>query len=466
MRRQAILGLTALLLCGCATRIKYQPPASVLAKTDRWSTPLPEGTTAEPAGDGTLARWWATLGDPLLTSLEERAMKGNLDLRKAEALIRQARAQRDAARGDLYPGISAGSSAMGSRSSTRAGSGEFGQAFTASLDASWEPDFFGRIHRSIEAYSADLGAAQEDLRNALVSLTAEVALSYIDVRSYQAQLAITRANLAAQQNTYELTMVQYESGLATELDTEQARLAMESTRASIPTLETALQKSANSVAVLLGERPGSLDEELADAKPVPIVPAEVAVGVPADLIRRRPDIRSAERKVAAQTARLGEASANLRPAFTITGPLTFNSTSFLNLLTPAALASSIAGSVQQTVLNRRRLREQINVQDAALEQAVVSYESTVLTALQDVEDALDAFANEQVRRRSLAEANVSAAKAVAMAQNYYAAGLRDFLTVLDAQRSQLALQLQLVQSDATIVANLIRLYKSLGGGWR
>jgi NodT family efflux transporter outer membrane factor (OMF) lipoprotein len=461
----ALAALSILLLAGCAARLKYKPPISPqLAQAGQWNTPLAGGTAAKPADDETLSHWWATLGDPVLTSLEERAVQGNLDLRKAEAKVRQARAQRNAVQTERTPTVIAGGGPTGSRTSTQTG-GQLAQLHAAALDASWEPDFFGRIRGSIEAYSADLGAAQEDLRDVLVSLTAEVALNYVDVRNYQSQLAITEANLESQQGTYDLTVARYQSGLATELDAEQARLTVESTRAGIPSLETSLQKAANNIAVLLGERPGTVDAELAAIKPVPVVPAEIAVGVPADLLRRRPDIRSAERQVAAQSARVGVAMTDLNPTFTLSGNFGLNSATILNLVTPSALVSSLAGSFQHTVFNRQQIREQIKVQDAALDQDLASYESTVLAAMQDVEDALHAFGKEQVRRKSLAEATEAAERAVTMSRNLYAAGLKDFLTVLDAQRSLLTLQNELAQSDATITADLIRLYKALGGGW-
>ncbi len=461
----ALAALPALLLAGCAARLPYKAPvSSPLSKTDQWKTPPGGGAVAKPADDATLSRWWSALDDPILTSLEERAIRGNLDLRKAEARIRQARAQRNAVATEKNPTVTAGGAATVSRTSTRAG-GDLGQAYTDALDASWELDFFGRIRGSIDAYSADLAAAQEDLRDTLVALTAEVALNYVDVRSYQSQIAITQANLAAQQETYELTVARYESGLATELDAEQARLTVESTRAGIPSLEIARETAANNIAVLLGEKPGAVDAELAAVQPVPKVPAEIAVGMPADLLRRRPDIRSAERQVAAQTARVGVAAADLKPTFSLSGNFGLNSTTLLNLVTPSVLASSLAGSFQHTVFNRGKIREQINVQNAVLDQDVAAYESTVLAAIQDVENALNSFAREQVRRKSLAEAETAAERAAAMSRTLYLAGLKDFLTVLDAQRSLLTLQNQLAQSDAAITADLIRLYKALGGGW-
>ncbi len=474
MRRNAIQSTTAVLAglfilfsSGCATRrIQYKPPTSTpLAQAANWNIPLEGGVTAKPADDATLSRWWATLGDPVLTSLEERAVKGNLDLRQAEAKVRQARALKGAAETDRLPTVTASGGAAGNRSSSRLGSGELTQSYTAGVDASWEPDFYKRIRQSIEAYGADVEAAQEDLRGVLVSLTAEVALHYVDVRSYQSQLAITASNLKAQQETYDLTVARYESGLATKLDVEQARSNLESTRASIPTLEASLRKSANAIAVLLGEKPGAIDSELAEVKPVPVIPLEVAVGMPADLVRRRPDIRSAERQVAAQTARVGVAQADLYPSFKLSGNLGLTSITIANLFTPGGLAGSLAGSVQSTIFSRRKIREQIKVQDALLDQHLISYESTVLGALQDVENALSNFAKEQVRRKSLAEAAASAEQALTLSRGLYSAGLKDFLTVLDAQRSLLSLQTQLAQSDASITANLVRLYKALGGGW-
>ena len=392
-------------------------------------------------------------------------MKGNLSLRQAVARIRQTRAQRNAATTDLQPSVNSSMSASGSRASSRDGRGEVSQSYSAALDASWEPDFFGKIRGNIDAYDADIEAAQESLRDAMVSLTAEVALSYIDVRNYQSQLAITRANLVAQEETYELTKAQFQSGLVSKLDEEQARQLVESTRSSLPSLESSLQQASNSIAVLLGEKPGALDDELSVTKPLPAIPSEIAVGVPADLVRRRPDIRNSERQVAAQTSRLGVAQANLNPTFALSGALNLRASGIQNLFTPASLASSAAGSISQSVFNRRKLREQINIQDAVLEQNIASYESTVLSALQDVENAMIAFEQEQVRRRSLAEANVASERALSMSRELYGAGLKDFLTVLDAQRSRLSLQNQLAQSDATITANLVRLYKSLGGGW-
>jgi NodT family efflux transporter outer membrane factor (OMF) lipoprotein len=464
----AVLGLSLLAFTGCAARrTAYTAPvAPQLTQAERWNTPLAGGAIASPTDDQTLSRWWASLEDPILTSLEERAVKNNLDLRQAEAKIRQARAQRNIAAIGVQPSVTGGMSANGSRTGSKSGGmSSTSQSYGATVDASWEPDFFGKLRGAVTAAQADLESAQADLRNVLVSLTAEVALEYINVRSYQAQLAVTVSSLAAQEETYQLTVARFESGLSTELDVSQAKLSVESARASIPTLETNLRQAKNAIAVLLGERPGAIDAELAEMRPVPKVPASLAVGVPADLVRRRPDIGGAERQVAAQAARVNVAKAELYPSFSLSGTLSLRSLNIANLLTPSALGASAAGGVTNPIFNRRKIREQIQVQSAQLDQTLAVYESTVLGALRDVEDALAAYGQEMVRRQSLAAANLAAGRALELSRGLYSAGLKDFLDVLDAQRSLLSLQNQLAQCDAGITADLVRLYKALGGGW-
>jgi len=463
----SVLGLSLLGTAGCSkARAKYTPPVSTpMAKAQTWSAPLGGGEAAKPVDGQALSQWWAVLHDPFLTSLEERAVTGNLDLKKAEAVIRQVRAQRNYAQLGLLPSVSGSASATGSHMGSDVGPGGASGTSSVSIDASWEPDFFGKLHGAVTAYDADLGAAQESLRDVLVSLTAEVALNYVSVRSYQAQIAITEANLKSFEQTYDVAVAQYQSGLATELDTAQARMNVQSTRATLPALQTNLQSAIHHIAVLLGERPGAVNAELAEVRPVPVAPLAVAVGVPADLLRRRPDIRGAERQVAAQTARLGVARADLYPSFTLSGSLGLTSTSISKLFTPEALLASIAGSVQHTIFDRRKILQNIDIQDAVLEQNVTTYESSVLTAMEDVENALVAFAKEQVRREAIREASIAARQASKIANDLYAAGLKDFLNVLDTQRSLLNLENDQAQSEAAVTADLIRLYKALGGGW-
>lgn len=466
MRKQLIVATTALMLTGCAARTAYKTPVSVpLQQATNWKSTLAGNVTAEPASDAQLSRWWSALGDDTLTQLEERALAGNVDLRLAAARVRQAKAQREASREDLYPQGSVSGSASGGRASNRDGDGKTSQSYSGDLTVSWEPDVFGRIGGAVDAYTADLQASEEDLRDVMVSLTAEVATNYVDLRSYQTQLTVIRRNLTAQQETADLTEILYQSGLTSRLDVEQARTNVESTKATIPTLEASMNQAANRIAVLLGERPGALDEALRETKPVPAAPESVAVGVPADLLRRRPDIRSAERQVAAQSARVGVAAANLKPAFALSGTLSLRADNIQNLFTPASLATNAVGSVAQTVFNRKALREQVNIEDAVLEQTVATYEGTVLTAVEEVENALSNLEREQERQESLREAAEAAGQYLTLAQEMYNAGLQNFLTVLDAQRSKLTLENQVAQSQALITNNLVQLYKALGGGW-
>lgn len=486
MKRKAInagagIALAGFLLSGCTVReaCGQAPALPQMAQADNWKTALAGGAAPKPVDDASLSHWWSVFGDPVLTSLEERALKANLDLRTSEAEIREARANRMSASGNLIPSLSVTGTGTGNRTATNTGTsmsfgnqtfstpgGQYSQNYSAAFDASWEPDFFGSAHKNVAAYDANIQVAQENLRTAMVSLTAELALDYVELRLDQAQLEVTRKNLVEYKNTYETTLEKQQSGLASELDVQQALGTVQSTEASIPTIETDLRQMANAIAVLLAQRPGAVDAELAAVAPIPVIPAEVAVGVPADLLRRRPDVRSAERHLAAQSLFVGVAKANLYPTFTLSGTFEFSAAKILDVFTPAALASTLTGSVEQTIFNRRQLKAQLNLQNATLDQDEVAYEKTVLSAMQDVENALQAFGAEQVRRKSLAQATVSAENAAEMSRELYGSGLKEFLDVLDSERSVLSVQNSLAQSDAAVASDLIQLYKAMGGGWR
>jgi NodT family efflux transporter outer membrane factor (OMF) lipoprotein len=473
MKRKAINpGLAAamggiLLLGGCDwNKASYKPPtAPPLVQTETWSTTPAGGATAKAADDETLSHWWSVFGDPILTSLEERALKSNLDLRTAQIAITQARANRETAVGSLLPTVSGSASVGGSRSSLRT-SGTTDHSNSAGLTASWEPDFFNGLHDNLKSSDASIERAQENLRYAMVTLTAELAIDYVNLRNYQAQLAVSQANLVKFRETYDMTVMKRDSGLTSEVDVQQARETISSTEAEIPSLEANIQKTCNAIAVLLNQRPGALDAELAEVKPVPVVPVEVAVGIPGDMIRRRPDVRAAERLYASQWYQVGVAKANLYPTFSISGAFTSSASNLLNVFTPASIGSSVLGSVQQTLLNRKALKAQLHIQSATLDQNEVAYQSTVLSAIQDVEDALKAFSAEQIRRKSLVDAADAALQAADMSRSLYASGQKDFLTVLESERSELSAQNSVVQSNANISADLIRLYKAMGGGWK
>jgi len=455
--------LAILILAGCATvGPDYVPPDTPVAAT--WHTQLKGGLAVGEQDPQTLAAWWTTLNDPELSSLTYRAVSGNLDLKKARARVREARARRGIAKADLFPALNAAGSATWSRTSKDTGTGKTSELYNASFDAGWELDLFGGVRRSVEAAGADLQASQEDLRNVLVSLLAEVALNYVEVRTLQARLAVAEANLEAQSETCQLTQWRYEAGLSDGLAVQQARYNLESTRSQIPTLRTGLEETMNRIAVLLGEQPGKVHAELEKRGPIPVTPPEVAVGVPADLLRRRPDVRQAERQLAAQTARIGAATADLYPKLTLSGSIGLEALS-LNNASPGILTLSGGPQITWAIFKAGAIRQNIEVQSALQEQALIQYEATILGALEEVENALKAYAEEQRRRDDLREATDAAQKAVDLAQHKYQAGLTDFNNVLDAQRSLLSFQEQLTQSDGTVTSNLVRLYKALGGGW-
>jgi multidrug efflux system outer membrane protein len=456
--------LAILIIVACATvGPDYIPPDTTLSGD--WHTPLKGGLTAEEMDPQKLAAWWTTLNDQELSSLIARAVKGNLDIKEARARIREARARRGIARADLFPTLEAAGSATWSRSSEDTGTGKTRDFYAAGFDAGWELDLFGVAQRSVEAADADLDATQENLHDVLVSLTAGVALNYIEVRTYQKRLAVTVANLEIQQETYSLIQSRYQAGLDDELAVQQARSNLESTRSQIPALRTGLEETMNRIAVLLGEQPGALHKQLENYKPIPLVPLEVIVGVPADVLRRRPDVRKAERELAAQTARVGVATADLYPKFTLSGSIGLEALSLDNLIAAGSHTFSIGPRITWRIFNAGSIRANIEVQSAIQKQTMIQYESTVLSALEEVENALVAYVEEQIRRRSLEDAVDASKQALELAQYKYQTGLIDFMTVLDAQRSLLTYEDQFVQSTGSITSNLVRLYKALGGGW-
>jgi NodT family efflux transporter outer membrane factor (OMF) lipoprotein len=459
-----VMAVTILGLAFVAKVADCQSIQSQLAAEQNWKTVPAGGEVAQPADDAALARWWTVFNDPILTSLEERAQKSNLDLRTALSSIEQARANRFSASGSLLRSVTVSGSASGSRASLRSG-GEVSHSNSAEIDASWEPDFFHRVRKNVAAYDVDIQTAQENLRNTMVALTAEVAVDYVNLRSYQSQLAVTQSSLAKYRETYEMTVAKRDSGLSTDLDVMQALETVQSTEATIPALEINVQQMKNALAILLAQMPGSLDLELSEVKPIPVIPVEVAMGIPGDIVRRRPDVRAAERQVVAQSLRVGVAKANLYPTFTLSGSFLFSAQNILNVLTPASIGSSIAGSISQTILNRRSLKGNLKLQNALLDQYEVSYDSTLLSAVKDVENSLQSFGKDQVKRKSLASAAQSAQQAAEISLELYASGLKDFLTVLDSERTLLSVQNNLVQTDATVDTDLIQLYKALGGGW-
>ena len=454
-----------LILSGCTAvgpnYTKVEPDAPI-----KWHTELAGGLTTEELQPETLARWWTTLNDSELESLMERAVKGNLDLKSAHARIREARALRGISRASLFPTLDAGGSAARYRSSENSGTEKESKLYYAGFDAGWELDVFGGLRRSVEAAQANIEATREDLHDVLVSLLAEVALNYVEVRTCQARIAVTETNIKSQEETYELNRSRYQAGIIDNLAVQQSLYNLENTRSQIPTLQTGLEAAKNRLAVLIGKKPGEVHQELAEKKPIPMLPVTVAVGVPAETLRNRPDIRRAERNLAAQTARIGVATADLYPKFRLMGTIGLESISTGDFLESAGRTWGIGPGISWNIFHGSAIRQNIKVQTARQEQALIQYESTVLKALEEVENVLVAYAKEQRRRESLARATNAAKRAVLLARDQYQAGLVDFNNVLIAQRSLLSFQNELAQSEGAVISNLVRLYKALGGGWK
>lgn len=469
-----ILALLALAAGGCANLPTvgpdYHPPQTKAPAT--WAEPLAGGAT-NAAVD--VAAWWENFHDVTLDSLITRAASSNLDLRIAQARVREARAQYSGAFADLWPTINGGGALNRWRQSEHqpvlgsmpipSGTPFDGNVYQAGFDASWEIDVFGGKRRMVEAAKAQLSGAEFGQRNVLITLLGEVARNYVDLRGCQKRLAIANQNIAAQEKTLGITENRFTNGLAKDLDVQQAKTVLATTRAEVPTLEAAVQTTIHSLEVLLGQPPGTLQTELAEAALIPAQPPLVPVGLPSELLLRRPDVSLAERKLAAATANIGVAKSDLFPKFYLTGAVGSESISASDWFTSGSRFWSFGPTVQWRIFDAGRIRANIKAQNARQEQALATYEQTVLTAFAEVEDNLVLYAKEQVRRRSLEEAVVASQKTLDTANKLYANGLTDFIHVLDAERSLYSAQDALAQSDRTVSANLIALYKSLGGGW-
>lgn len=403
-----------------------------------------------------LSRWWEQLADPTLTDLIDRTLDGNQDLRTAQARLQQARAQRNVTRADLLPSASASGSATDRRNGAA--------GFSAGFDASWEPDVFGGTRAGLDAATADVRATAEDFYATQVSLAAEVARNYVELRTLQWRLDIARRNEASQAETVELTGFRVQAGLVGSLDVEQARANLEQTRAQIPALESSIAQAMHRLATLAGLEPAALDTELSRLAPLPTAPQEIVIGIPAETLRQRPDVRAAEQRVVAETARLVQAETQRYPQFGLSGSVGVEIISGA-LSGGTSLVASAAASVFQTVFDGGRIRQQIVIQGAVQEQAIASYEATVLTALEEVENALVSLEKSRERLSSLAAAAEASTNAAILARSQYTAGLVDFQTVLDTERTVLSVEDGVATTEGDRVIALIQLYKALGGGW-
>jgi multidrug efflux system outer membrane protein len=450
--------LILVLFSSCATvGPDYSPPA--IEVPDNWQTGLSENLPAA-TDKGIYTKWWESFNDPILSDLITRAVSNNLSIKEAVTRITEARARRGIAAADEYPSVSSSASATKSHTS-----GVSNKSYQMGIDSSWEIDLFGGIKRSVEASDADIESANESLKDVIISLTAEVALNYVQLRLYQSQLDVTLSNLKSQEETNEIVTWRYQAGLVTELDLQNSESTLEQTRSLLPDLQSNIAQAQHKIAVLLGVNPGALKQELSKAMPIPVLKDEIKTGIPADILRQRPDLRKAERDLAAQTARIGVAVSDLYPKITLSGSIQVQSPSTGSLLSSDSLSSSIGPSISWQVFRAGAIKQNIEIQSTLADRLLIQYKALVLSALEEVEDAMSSCLYDQMKRESLKKAVNAASRSLELSRMQYSSGLVDFQVLLESERTLLSLQDQLTQNEGQITIDYISLYKALGGGW-
>jgi NodT family efflux transporter outer membrane factor (OMF) lipoprotein len=484
---------TVLIVTGCKVGPNYkepdmQPPtqfSEIGSATQPTTQSTTQATTQPISADQPpqdYQQWWTEFNDAKLNSLIERAMRTNPDIAAAVARILEARATRGIATSGLFPTVDANGSYTYSRFSNNlpglaalsglsGGSTSVGapslsySLWQAGFDATWEVDVFGGTRRLIEADTYNIQAAVQDLRDVQVSLLAEVAVNYIQLRGAQRELDIAQHNLQSQDQTLALTRSRAEGGLIPYLNVAQQEAQVASTAATIPTFETQIRQNIHHLGILLGQDPGALSAELSGDAPIPVGPTSVPPGIPSELLRRRPDVRRAERQLAAATAQIGVAPADLFPQFSVTGALGLQSGTLKQLFDYSSRFYNIAPGVTWDIFDAGKVSSNIKVQDARQAEALAAYRKVVLQSFQDVDDALVACNREQVRLQALRDAVAANQRAVDLSTELFEKGSTDFLSVLDAERDLFTAQDAMARSEQQVSANLVALYKALGGGW-
>ena len=463
----AVLLVASFAASGCMVGPDYVKPES----------PMPNGSPAPDAwhiaatagmeqGEATLQTWWSVFNDPTLDGLIGRARAQNLDISQALARIQEARAFVGVVSSvrlpvvDITGQVPVGN--VGDAAQPEVFPADTAVLLSVGIGASWEIDVFGRVARGTESAVASYDAAIEDYRDVMVSLYAEVAFGYVEARALQDRIRFAMSNIESQRDSLQLTRDRFAAGLTSALDVAQAEQNLYDTEAAIPPLYEGLQFALNRLAVLLALAPGALDEELEVPGHIPVPPDEVAVGIPLDLVRQRPDLRRAERLLASQTARIGVATADLYPSFSLSGAVTFD---VGNIGDTTGFGWNFLPGFRWNIFDPERVHNRVRVEEAVTEQAFLAYELTMLSALEDVENSMIAYALEQERRAHLIDAVDASSRAVELVRTQYLAGLTNFQNLLDSQRSLFQLQDQLAASEGVVVQNLIFLYRSLGGGW-
>ena len=465
MRSWAAVAAAITFLGGCAVGPNYQRP----------DTPVDPhfANAGEPGFAETEAveHYWTGFDDPTMTGLINDALAHNLDLTAAEANLRAARAARRLAGFDQYPTVTLAASYTHVLDSQEQLPGvnmhdrEF-DAAQAGFDGLWELDLFGRVRRNVEAARGDLGAAAATLQDARVSIIAEVARDYFILRGLQDELALTQRNAENQFNTFKLTRSRLDAGRGNELDTSRAEAQWQTTLSTIPTLQASIATTSYRLSVLTGRQPTALSAGLAALAPMPALPPLNAIGSPEQLLRRRPDVRVAERRLAAATARVGVAVGDLFPKVTLVGDVGYFAPTFGDFGQSSARSFSVGPSISWAAFDLGRVQARISSAKAQTDAALAAYEGAVLGALEDTEGALISYGRSQARREALRVAAAASDKAAELARKRFEGGLIDFLEVLDAERTALSAELLLSQSRTDAATSLVAVYKALGAGWR
>ena len=459
-----ILGFGAgLALCSCATTGSHETVGNAVAVPAAWSQGSGTGGALDTAA---LATWWERFNDPVLSELIGGALCASPDVRTALSKIAEFRALRGVQEAGLFPMLTAGVSGGGTR--TRNRDTEIttkSESYRASLDASWQVDLFGQQRQSLNAASADLAQTRENYYGSQVSLAAEVASAYVTLRSSEAQLAVVQHSLGTRSETVQLTQWREQAGTGDALATQQSVGTLEQARSSIPALQLTITETRNQLALLSGRTPGGLDALLAAPCAVPTVQTEIAIGIPAETLRQRPDVRAAERGVEAAFARTRAAQRQRLPALNLSGSFGVEALKAGHLFSPEATVASLLGSLTAPIFDAGRIGHNITVQSEREKQALIAYEAVVLAALSEVENALVAVQRTAERLEILNRATAAAREAATLSGLQYEAGQVDQLVSLDAQRTLLDLEQQAVTTAAGRASAYVQLYKALGGGW-
>lgn len=462
-----LLIVSHVVLAGCRVGPDHGPPSAPLLPT--WKTTPGENTLGDVPSAPTMP-WWHEFQDPNLDRLITLAIAENPGLHESGQRVLEARAHRGMVSSQRFPELATTGSYAYKKTSDN--SSPFAvttrnsfDLFAAGFDAAWELDLWGKYRRSLVAADAEIGVAQSDCEFMLLTLLGDVAATYVDLCTFARRIEVARQNIQVQEHTLQLATERQRAGLTKPLDVAQAESNLRATEATIPELEIGFHQAENRLCVLLGQAPRDLRTLIGEQRPIPVTAGEVSGGVPADLLRNRPDIRGAELQVVAQSERIGVAVAELYPQLSITGTISVDSTEIVNLFTSESIAHNVGPSLRWNILNFGRLCQRVKAQEARFEQTVWNYQTVVLAAVEEVENALVADSRERIRAESLEQAVEAAREAVRLGELYYSQGLANFQSVLDSQRSLLTLQDQLVVSQATVALNRIALHKSLGGGW-